>query len=485
MSTTRADRTKLGYCDLLLTGGVVVTVDDDFTVFDTGAVAIVDDRIADVGHQSEFASVDATRTVDCSGKLVMPGLVDCHNHLFNSLSRGLGEGLGLWQWLSDFKWPYNATINPDEAVAAVRLSALESVRAGTTSVLDHHYGCADVETTLAVAEAVEQVGLRGRVGRGMVGPITEEATAQGLGEELFRYTIDEELEMMRACLESRPRGGLVEVCPAPLDIIYTPFELIVGAVALADEFGTGWHAHCSEVREDPELFRQAHGLRPVSWLYREGLLTGATLAHTIWLDDAEIEELGETQTGVAHNPVCNMYLSSAPIRLNDLRAAGARVGLGTDSANVGHRQDLFEQMKQSILLQRVHTMDASVMDARSAVELATRGGAEYLGIEAGVLKEGKLADVIVVDMSGPHTQPVNDIPAAIAYSASGRDVTMTIVGGSVVYEDGQSTTVSDEDIIEEARSRAHELLTRAGLPHAGHRFPAQKPSEQSARRIPT
>ena len=441
-----------------------MTVDDEFRVIAPGAVAVSGDRIVGMGTVPELEGIQADRTVDCSGRVVMPGLVDCHTHLFNSLSRGLGEGLALWEWLSDFKWPYNVTINKEESVAAALLSALEACRAGTTAVLDHHYACTDVETILAVAQAVEQVGIRGRVGRGLVGPITEGARIQGLGKELFRYSISDELDMTRVCLEERPPGRLVEVWPAPLDIIYTPFDLIHGAVGLAEEFGTGWHAHCSEASGDPGLFEAAHGLRPVSWLYQQGLLRqGATLAHAIWLDDDEVAQLGETRTGISHNPVCNMYMSSGVFRLKDLRDAGARVGLGTDSANVGHRQDLFEQMKQSILLQRVHTMDPTVTDARTAVELATRGGADYLGIEAGIIAPGKLADLIVIDVSGPHTQPINDIISTIAYSVRGSDVTMTIVGGEVIYENGSSTRLDEQEILREARSRARRLLDRAGL----------------------
>ena len=228
-------------------------------------------------------------------------------HLFNSLSRDLGEGLALWDWLGDFKWPYNVTINQDESVAAALLSELEACRAGTTAVLDHHYACTDVETTLAVAQALEQVGIRGRVGRGLVSPITEGARIQGLGEELFRYPISDELDMMRVCMEERPPGALVEVWPAPLEIIYTPFDLIHGAVGLAEEFGTGWHARYSEASGDPGLFEAAHGLRPVSWLYEQGpLRQGATLAHAIWLDDDQVAQLGETQTGASHNSVCKI-----------------------------------------------------------------------------------------------------------------------------------------------------------------------------------
>ncbi len=145
-------------CDLLLTGGSVVTVDDERAVFDPGAVAIADDRIVAVGPAADLDAIRATRTVECAGRAVIPGFTDCHNHLFQFLTRGLGEGMELWPWLADFMWRVSTSITRDEAVAAARLGALEAVKGGTTAILDNHYAPTDLGSTLAVAAAIEEVG---------------------------------------------------------------------------------------------------------------------------------------------------------------------------------------------------------------------------------------------------------------------------------------------------------------------------------------
>jgi len=253
------------------------------------------------------------------------------------------------------------------------------------------------------------------------------------------------------------------VWPAPINVIYNSQEVVQACVELARDLGTGWHTHCSEAKADPDIYMESYGIRPIDWLHREGLLARGTIAHSIWLDDREVEEMGQTETGVAYNPTSNEYLASGTIRLRDLRSAGAVVGLGTDGPGCGHRQDLFEQMKQSILLQRVHTLEPTVSTAEEAFELATREGARYMGLDAGVLEAGKLADVVVVELDRPHLKPLHRTVATLAYSAQGSDVAMTIVGGEVVYENGRCTKVDEADVMEEAQWRAQELVTRAGM----------------------
>jgi 5-methylthioadenosine/S-adenosylhomocysteine deaminase len=308
------------------------------------------------------------------------------------------------------------------------------------------------------------VGLRGVVARGIFGDVTEVAAAHGLAKSLFRYPAEEELDITRAAIAARPPGSRVGVWPAPINVIYNSPGLVADAVGLARELGTGWHTHCSEARADPGIYTDAYGVRPVTWLAAEGLLgPGGTIAHAIWLDDAEVAAIGETGTGVSYNPISNQYLASGVLRLRDLRAAGAVVGLGTDGPGCGHRQDLFEQIKQSMLVQRAHTLEPTASKAEEAFELATREGARYLGIEAGVLAEGFLADVAVVDLARPHLRPVNRAVATLAYAARGSDVEMTIVGGEIVYEQGSCTRVDEAEVMAQAQAAADALVARAGL----------------------
>lgn len=450
-------------CDLLVTGGAVVTVDDERRVFNPGAVAISGDRIVAVGPAEDFVGWDVDRRIDTTGMAVLPGLIDTHQHLFQYLMRGLGEGLELWPWLAGFIWPLADALTTPDAIVGAKLGAVEAAHSGVTAVLDLHYAATDLATTLGVAAGIEEVGLRGVVGRGIMGDPTDIARRHNLAGEIFCYSAADELAITRECIEERPPGSQVGVWPAPVNVIYVDQDLMRASVALAEETGTGWHTHCSEVKTDPVYYLEEYGVRPLDWLYEEGLLNGrATIAHGIFLDDREVERAGETGTGVAYCPISHQYMGLGVMRLRDLRAAGATVGLGLDGGS-GHLLDMFSNMKQAILLQRVHAQETTVSNGEEALELATREGAKYLGIEAGFLAPGRLADLAVVRLSGPHHTPLHRAVAAVVYSASPADVAYTIVGGKIILEDGRCTLVDEEAIMEEATERADALVISAGL----------------------
>ena len=451
-------------CDLLLTGGAVVTVDDERRVIEPGAVAVSGNRIVAVGTDDDLAGYRAGRTIDCSGHAVLPGLIDTHNHLFQGLARGLGEGMPLWTWLTDFMWPFSISINLEEGRIGARLGAVEALKAGTTTVVDNHYAPSDLDTTLAVAGAIHEVGLRGAVARGITGEATDIARRFNLAGELFSYSNDEEIEITTAAMDRYPAGGRVEVWPAPLNIIYNDQDLVRRSVALAREAGVGWHTHCSERLEDPPTYLEEYGIRPVEWLYQEGLLgPEATIAHGIYLDDAEIDHVGETDTGIAYCPISHQYIALGVMRLRDLRDSGAPIALGTDGPCCNHRQDMFEVMKQAILLQRVHTLEPTISNGEEALEMATREGARYANIDAGVLAPGKLADIIVVNMKSPHLTPWHRTVSALTYCARGSDVVHSIIDGNLAMENGRCTMVDEDEVMREAQARAEDLIDRARL----------------------
>lgn len=451
-------------CDLLLTGATVITVDDARNVHLPGAVAVSGSRIVAVGTASELADWRADTVIDCGGRAVLPGFVDGHNHLSQALARGLGEGMSIVPWLCEFMWPYSIAMTREDAVAAARLGAVEALRAGTTTVIDNHYAPSDAATTLAVADVIEDAGLRGAVARGVIGERTAIAARRGQPSGLFRYGNADELAITREAMQHRPRGSKVEVWPAPLNLTYVDQEVVRGCVELAAEFDTRWHTHCCESSGDPTSYVEEYGLRPVQWLDKEGLLDHrATLAHAIWLDEHEIEQVGAAGAGVAHNPASNAYLASGTIRLRELRKHGATVALGSDGPSCGHRQDLFEAMKLSIFAQRLATLDPTAARAEDALVLATREGARYAGIDAGVLEPGRLADIIVVDLDRPHLRPLHRAVSSLVYAARGSDVETTIVGGRIVYDKGRCLLVDEEAAMAQAQYRAERLVARAGM----------------------
>jgi 5-methylthioadenosine/S-adenosylhomocysteine deaminase len=451
-------------CDLILTGGIVITVDNQRRIINPGAVAIQGGEICAVGTIEEMSVYEAQKIIDCTGKLITPGFIDCHNHLFESMLRGVGEGMKLWPWLSQLMQPFGDRVTREEAVAAVTNCALEAIRNGTTYVVDNHYAPTDLEATLAVADAIASTGLRGAVARGMYGHPTAISDQFGFDvlERTFLYSVDEEIEITQAAMEAHPPGSQVEVWPCPENISYNPQDLIIRAVELAREFGTRWHSHLAEDDSEQDLYRDQFGAGLVEWLHTEGLLVDGTFAHCIWLDDQDIEILGDSRAGIAHCPVSNQYLATGIMRLKDLRKSGAVIGLGSDGSCCGN-QDLVLAMHQAVLLQRVNTLDPTEVLSEEAFEMATIGGARQVGINAGQLAAGKRADLAVMGLEAPQARPLNNVISHIVYNSRGTDVDMTIIGGQIVYKDGHFTQVDERAVMEEVQARADELFKRLGL----------------------
>ena len=450
--------------DLVLAGGTVVTLDDDRRVIDPGTVAISGNLIAVVDAADRVGKLAARRVIDCSGCVVLPGFIDCHSHLAQAVIKTLGEGMTVWDWLSNLTFPVADTITSDEAAAGTRLAAMEAVRAGITCVVDNQYMPPDPDTTKRVADAIESVGMRGVVARGMTGTRPAAMAFRESGSRPNYYTTAEELDMMAELLSGWSRDRLVALWPGPLNIAFNDQELIAGCAELARRFGTKWHTHCCEGRGDPDVYRQAYGTTPIAWLHSEGLLgPEATFAHAIWLTGEEVAALGEAGAGVAHNAVCNAYLASGTMALLEMLEAGVVVGLGIDGPAVGHRQDPYELMKQAVFLQRIRAGDPSVIDSETILETAALGGAAFVGLDVGVLAPGKLADVAVVDVSGPNCFPRQNIVATVVNSLTPSDVRTVIVDGQVVVDDARCTNIDEDEVIEEARRSISNLGDRVGF----------------------
>lgn len=450
--------------DLVLAGGTVVTLDEDRRVLQPGAVAISGNRIAAVDTIDRVEASRAGRTIDCTDCVVLPGFIDCHSHLAQSVIKTLGEGLAVWDWLSKLTFPVAHAITSEEAIAGTRLAAMEAARAGITFVVDNQYMPPDPDTTKGAAAAIESVGIRGAVARGMTGTRPSAMAFRASGSRPNYYTTDKELDIMLELLSGWSDHRLVALWPGPLNIAFNDQELIAGCVELARRFGTRWHTHCCESRGDPEVYRQAYGTTPIAWLDSEGLLgPEATFAHAIWLTDDEVAALGETGAGVAHNPVSNAYLASGTMALPEMLEAGAVVGLGTDGPAVGHRQDPFEAMKQAVLAQRIRAGDPGVIDSETILETAALGGAAFVGLEAGVLAPGRLADVTVADVSGPNCAPRQKSATAVVNSLTGSDVRTVVVDGRVVVENARCVNVDEGEVLENAQRAVSNLSDRVGL----------------------
>lgn len=450
--------------DLLLTGGTVITVDSDRRVIESGAVAVSGNRIAAIGPAADFEQASVARTIDCTGSAIIPGFVNCHDHMEQGIVKGIGEGEAVWEWLTTLIFPLGDTMTVEEAAIATRYAALESVRAGVTCVMNNQYLPWDVETTDAVATAMESVGLRGVVARGMTGTPPPAMAHRGDDARPWTYTTREELEIMAELLAGWSPDRLVRLWPGPNNLAYNDQELIRGCAELAGEYGTKWHTHCCEDRHDPEIYQKTYGMSPVKWLSEAGLLgPDTTLAHTIWVSDEDIDLLAASGAASAHNPVSNMYVASGPMRLGRFLESGAVVGMGLDGSAVGHRIDPFEAMKQTVLMQRLVSLDPAACRSEVALELGTRGGAAFTGFDIGSLETGLLADIVVVDLTAPHCGPRPRAVSAVVNSAHPSDVQTVIIDGQIVVDDGHCTMVDEAALTEEAARAMANVAERGGL----------------------
>ena len=419
------------------------------TVYDPGSVLIEGTAIIAVGKVEEVDRLaEGAEVVDARDHAVIPGLHNCHLH--SGLLRGTAESLGLWDWLKTYVDPAHRALTPEIAEAASFLCYTESLRAGTTSVMDMW------RYLEGSATAAEEVGIRAT----LVPYVAD--------EEGFDYF--ESLESNKMLLERyrSAADGRIRSWVGLEHLFYCTPKAFRQAVTLADEFDTGIHTHSSEtISEVIECLRR-YGRRPIEEFFNRGILSPRTvIAHCVWLDDREIELLAETGTAVAHCPCSNMKLSSGPAWIRDMRAAHIPVGLGSDGEKENNNLDILEEMKFASLLEKVSTMDPTAGDPWDVLSMATLEGATALGLGSmtGSLEVGKRADLITVDLRGLHTTPVMhgddfNVAADLVFSASGQDVDQVWVDGRKLVDCGRVLSVDAERIRVTAQQAAEELFDR-------------------------
>ena len=430
------------HADLILTGGTVVTMDAERRILAPGAVAIRGATIAAVGPADAVtAAWEADSVIDTSGQVVLPGLINTHGHAPMVLYRGLADDLALMEWLERYIFPAEAkTVSPAMVRTGTRLAALEMIRTGTTTFVDMYYFEEEV------ARAAREAGLRGVLGQTVIRfPVPDAPTPAAA------------LERARRFLEAFAGDPLVTPAVAPHAAYTLDRDALVASRDLAAKHGAPLLIHLSETEDEVRMVREQTGQRPVAYLEALGLLGPRLLAaHAVWLDADEIALLRRHGVGVSHNPESNMKLASGVAPVPAMIEAGVAVGLGTDGAASNNDLDMFEAMRQAALLHKVHKRDPRVVPARTALAMATIDGARALGMadRIGSIEPGKLADLIVVDMTRPGQTPLYDPVSHLVYTTRGTDVRMTIVNGRVLMRDRQVLSLDETQVLREAREMA-------------------------------
>ena len=447
---------------LLIHGGAVVTVDQEGAVADPGWIHVEGNVVADTGPgDPPRARLDqADQVIDASGAAVMPGMTNAHTHLFQSFFRGLADDKPLLEWLEDCIWPGATHLDADAAYLAALVGLMENLRGGATSVIDHQYVHVDEGIDDAVCRAADELGVRFLLAHGWADRNYHPPLAETAGTAIRRA----------AAVRDRWDGhddDRMRVELAPLIPWGCSDEAMRETVAAARSWGRGTHIHCAETAIEVEMSLDERGVRHVPWLEGLGALgPDVQLAHSVWLDDDELDLIARSGSIVVHCPVSNMYLASGVARIVDMRERGIPIALASDGPGSNNRQDMFEVLKATVLLQKVHHLDAMVLQPTDVLAMACRGGAAAFGMpEAfGSIEPGQKADLVVVDLVSPFVMPVHRVVSALVFNATPRDVRDVIVDGRVLIREREFVGVDERAVLARAVSAAAAVFRRAGVP---------------------
>ena len=418
-----------------------------------GDLLIRDRKIVEIGARIDSS---ADQTIDAHGCAVLPGFVQTHIHLCQTLFRGAADDLSLMDWLKKRIWPMEAAHTKESIRASAQLGIGELIKGGTTCALTME----TVNHTEEVLRVVEETGFRATVGKCMMDKNADSPSAL---REKTRESIDESLGLIETWHGTA--DGRIRCCFAPRFAISCTRELLAEVSRLAREHGVMIHTHASENKGECEIVEQETGMRNVSYLDSLGI-SGAhvMLAHCVHLDEREMETLARTKTNVAHCPSSNLKLGSGIAPVVSMLERGISVSLGADGAPCNNRLDMFTEMRTAALLQKA-LHGPEVLPAARALRMATIDGARALGLEdeIGSIEVGKRADVIVVDLAQTHSAPQTDVVSSLVYSSQPADVRSTIIDGRVVMHDRELTTLDEASVIKDANREVASLMARAGL----------------------
>jgi 5-methylthioadenosine/S-adenosylhomocysteine deaminase len=437
---------------LLIRGGTILTMNDRLDVIE-GDVSIRDGRIAAIGPSGADAH---DQTIDASGALVLPGFVQTHVHLCQTLFRGYADDLALIDWLRSRVWPMESAHTPASLRASARLAACELLSSGTTTVLTME----TVHDTDAIFEAVAETGLRAVIGKCMM---DADVSVPARLLEPTQAAIDESLALHRRWHGAA--GGRIHAAFAPRFALSCSRELLEAVGLLSAGCGALVHTHASEQQAEIALVEARTGRRNIEYFADTGLASERLcVAHCVWVNEAEQDILATRQVKVLHCPSSNLKLGSGIAPVAELRARGVSVSLGADGAACNNRLDMFEEMRLTAVLQAVRR-GPGALPAREVVWMATREGARALGLEKeiGSIEPGKRGDVIVVELNRPHLVPGPDPYSTLVYAARGTDVRATVVDGQALVRDFRPIHLDVAEVVAEAQSAARSLATRAAI----------------------
>lgn len=436
--------------DVLLINAHILTMDEAFTQYRHGALAVKGDSILAVGPQEEItAQYNAPQVLDCDGKILMPGLVNTHTHVPMTLLRGLADDLRLDVWLLGYMWPVEREfVSPEFCRLGTLIACAEFIRSGVTCFADMYFFEDDV------AQATVEAGLRGVCGQSVLKFPTSDSAS-----------FEDALARAREFIQKWKGHPLIVPSVAPHAPYTTTPEILKACAELAVEFDVPLQIHLSETAQEVETMRQESGMPVIPYVKKQGLFEAKVLAaHCVHIDEGEMRTLQHVRAGVAHNPSSNLKLASGFAPVRKMLETGLNVGIGTDGPASNNDLDMFEEVRLAALLAKTVSNDPTTLPAPQALAMATRIGAQamHIGSLTGSLVPGKRADLILVDLNPLHNSPrfqrdPNGAYAQIVYAAKSTDVTDVMVNGKWLMRDRQLLTLNEAELLAQAAEYARKI----------------------------
>ncbi len=444
--------------DLIVEGRYIVTMDNSRRIIEHGAVVIDNHRIIDIGKASSMKKIHtAERTISGKKFLVLPGLIDSHTHIFQSLLRGLGDNMPVNEWGEKSVSPMAKLMTRDEFYWAAKLNALEMIKSGTTAFADSHFVHFDKQAMDGIADGTLESGLSAKLVR------STQSSFRGYTEDISMA----KRETKRLYDKYNGQGaGRITIAPEVVSPLRAEDEFILAIKELADDLGNGMCMHIAETLDRYKEMKSRSGFGEIGYLEKLGVLDSSLLmAHCIWVPPNEIVSIQKAGAKVAHNAISNSFLADGIANVPFMRALGITVAIGCDGASSNNDQDMIKAMKICALMHKVNTLNASILTAEDVLEMITVDGAKALLMEAqiGSIEIGKRADLTVVDLEKPHLTPCPRPISNLVYSANGSDVVFTIVDGQILMDNRIVTTLNESEILQKAEEITSDLIVKSDL----------------------
>lgn len=458
--------------DLFIKNAILVTMDPERRILYHGAMAVADGKILEIGESAALeAQYDADEVLDCAGKVIFPGFINTHNHLFQTLLKGLGDDMALKDWLATMTFPAARHLEPEDCYDAAMLGILEGIRSGMTTEVDYMYPHARPGLSDGILRAYRETGIRGIFGRGCMNT----GERFGVVPEIMQdpKTVEKDLVRLFEAYHNT-ENGRIQIWTAPAALWSNTAQMLQMLYEVSNAYGAGLTVHVSETPFDRMATEALHGCAGVDCLEKLGI-TGPNvlMVHCVHLTDSDIDKAAQYDLKVSHNPVSNMYLASGVAPIPKMLKKGITVSLGVDGAASNNGQDMIELMKTTALLQKVATLDPEAITAEKVLEMATIDGARALGMERqiGSLEAGKRADFVIFNpYRSPKSIPLHNPVSTLVYSATMQDIESVAVDGRFLLKDGAITVTDEQAALRRGQQAAERLCARGGIQNrmAGH-----------------